>query len=86
MTCIVAYDIEDNRARTRMAKYLLTIGIRLQKSVFAVKIERHSFRRVTRKLERLDDNKGKVAVIRLCAGCQKSAIDVGEDVPLYNVF
>lgn len=86
MTCIVAYDIEDNRTRNRLAKYLLTLGVRLQKSVFAVKVERHAFARMSRKLRTLADNKGKVAIIRLCAGCQKNAIQMDEGAPFFYVY
>ncbi|RJX21135.1 MAG: CRISPR-associated endonuclease Cas2 [Desulfobulbus sp.] len=86
MTCIVAYDIEDNRTRNQMARYLLTLGIRMQKSVFAVKIERHSFGRLQKKLAGLADGKGKVAVIRLCEGCKRQAMQFGEESSLYYVF
>lgn len=86
MTCIVSYDIEDNRTRNRLAKYLLTMGVRLQKSVFAIKVERHAFARMTKKLEKLAEKKGKVAVFRLCAGCQKNAIQMDDGTPLFYVF
>ena len=86
MTCIVSYDIEDNRTRNRLAKYLLSMGVRLQKSVFAIKVERHAFSRMSRKLRTLAADKGKVAVIRLCAGCQKSAIQMDDGSPLFYVF
>ncbi|MBV5341462.1 MAG: CRISPR-associated endonuclease Cas2 [Deltaproteobacteria bacterium] len=86
MTCIVAYDIEDNKIRNQIAKYLLSMGVRLQKSVFAIKIERHAFARMSKKLEKLSDKKGRIAIFRLCAGCQKNAIQMNDDTPQFYVF
>jgi CRISPR-associated endonuclease Cas2 len=86
MTCIIAYDIEDNRTRNKLARYLLTMGIRLQKSVFAIKVERHAFNRLRQKLQIMAEGKGKIAVVRLCEGCQQSAVQFGEDSNLLFVF
>lgn len=74
MTCIVAYDIEENPIRVKLSKYLESKGTRIQKSVFAVEIERHAFKGFLRHLKRLAGDKGKVAVFRLCIGCEKNAI------------
>lgn len=86
MTCIVAYDIEDNRTRNRLARYLLTLGVRLQKSVFAVEVERHNFEKLKSKLYSLVDKQGKVAVFRLCEGCQQKALQLGDKSARFYVF
>ncbi len=86
MTCLVAYDIGDNKVRNRLARYLLTLGVRLQKSVFIVEVERHAFKRMVRKLEKLADHKGQVAVFRLCSGCRKNAIQSNDDTPFFYLF
>lgn len=74
MTCIVAYDIENDKVRGRLAKYLETQGVRLQKSVFAVEVERHAFNRLLHRIMAIAKDHGSVAVFRLCAGCEKNAI------------
>ena len=79
MTCIVAYDIESNKTRNRLARYLEKIGRRVQKSVFAVEIERHAFKRFLAQMMRITGGGGKIAVIRLCAGCRKNAMHVKEE-------
>lgn len=86
MTCLVAYDIEDNRTRNRIAKYLLTMGVRLQKSVFIIEIERHAYGRLSRKLYGMAKNKGQVAIVRLCAGCRKNAVQMNDETPFFYVF
>jgi CRISPR-associated endonuclease Cas2 len=87
MTCIVAYDIEDDKIRARLAHFLEDKGVRLQKSVFAVEVERHVFRGFTRKLEGIAGTAGKVSVFRLCIGCQKNALQLacGEEVR-FHIF
>ncbi len=86
MTCIVAYDIESNKIRGKLARYLEGNGIRIQKSVFAVEVERHIFRRFLRQIENITGKDRKVAVFRLCIGCQKNAIQLANDKKLFYVF
>ncbi len=87
MTCIVTYDIEDNKIRARLARYLETIGIRLQKSVFAVEIERHTFRRMLGRIRAITGDTGSVAVFRLCIGCQKNALKLEQETgEAFHVF
>lgn len=86
MICVVAYDIEDSKVRNRIAKYLLSMGVRLQKSVYIIELERHSFSRITKKLEKLVEHKGQIAIFRLCAGCCKNAIQINDDSPLFYLF
>lgn len=86
MTYIVAYDIEDNRIRNRLAKFLLKRGRRLQKSVFAVTIERHAFKGFCRQIVKLAGRHEQVAIFRLCAGCQDSAMRLGKEEPDVYIF
>ncbi len=86
MICIIAYDISDNKTRNKMARFLLGMGVRLQKSVFAVEFERHAFKRITRQLKKICGEEGQIAIIRLCAGCQKKAIHLNDVEPLFYLF
>ncbi|KJR40056.1 CRISPR-associated Cas2 family protein [Candidatus Magnetoovum chiemensis] len=79
MTCIVAYDIENNGIRSKLSRFLEKNGVRLQKSVFAVEIERHVFKRFLSQIETIVGKNGKIAVFRLCAGCQKNALKLMKD-------
>ena len=86
MTCIVAYDIKKTKIRNKVAKYLLNMGVRIQKSVFAVEIERHACKRMTRALERMTEKEDSVIIIRLCVGCRKKAIQLDPATPGFYVF
>ncbi len=74
MTSIVAYDIEDDRVRARLARYLKTKGVRIQKSVFAVEVERHQFKRFLADMRKIVNDEDLVAVFNLCEGCKKNAV------------
>ncbi len=77
MTCIVAYDISSDRRRTRLARYLEGKGVRLQRSVFAVEMERHMFRKFQREVYGIAGKGAEVAIFRLCKGCMRNAVRSG---------
>jgi len=74
MTSVVAYDIEDNSTRARLARYLKTKGVRIQKSVFAVEVERYQFKKFLGEMRKIVGEEDMVAVFSLCEGCKKNAI------------
>jgi len=56
MICIIMYDIEDNKIRREVAKYLLKKGCqRIQKSVFLGKMEYPIFRELHQTLKGLQE-------------------------------
>ncbi len=98
MVCLVAYDIENNRIRSKLARYLEGKGVRIQKSVFVVEIERHSIKRFMNKLLTFSEGNGKesksdkagkggkIAVFRLCTGCQKNAVQIADQEKEFYIF
>jgi CRISPR-associated endonuclease Cas2 len=86
MTWIVAYDIEDNRIRNRLSRYLSKKGVRLQKSVFVIEIESHKYRRFLADVRKIASEIDKVAVFRLCEGCRRSAVQITEEEKPVYVF
>lgn len=86
MTCIIAYDIESNKIRAKLSRYLEGKGVRLQKSVFAVEIERHAFKGLLRQVEKITGKNGHVAVFRLCIGCRDNALHIKTEEKTFHVF
>jgi len=86
MTCIVSYDIESDSTRNRLARFLEKKGVRLQKSVFAVEVERHVFTGLLRGIEGITKKEGKVAVFKLCEGCLKNAVQMNKEEKDVYVF
>jgi len=86
MTCIVSYDIESDSTRNRLARFLEKKGVRLQKSVFAVEVERHVFTGLLRGIEGITKKEGKVAVFKVCEGCLKNAVQMNKEEKDVYVF
>lgn len=86
MTLLVSYDIEDDRIRTRLARFLEKNGVRIQKSVFALNIERHLFRPLLKSIEAITGKTGKVAVFRLCEGCVRNALQMDKEFKDLFIF
>jgi CRISPR-associated protein Cas2 len=78
MVFVIAYDIQDDRQRAKMARLLEGYGTRLQKSVFAVEIPRYRLKRLLRDLRALTAKEDRVMVTQLCSGCQRTARHIGE--------
>lgn len=78
MMLVIAYDIQDDSARNKMARLLKNFGTRLQKSVFAVEVQPHHHKKLLRDISALTDKEDRVMVARLCAGCQRTARHIGE--------
>ena len=72
---LIAYDISDNRRRTRVAKALLRFGPRVQRSVFLAR--RGSAAEIAKLLRPLLDPGDDVRIQPLCATCAERAIVLG---------
>lgn len=56
MYCFIMYDIEDNKVRRLVAKYLEKKGcIRVQKSIFFAKLHRNMYREVSQTLKEIQE-------------------------------
>lgn len=56
MYCFIMYDIEDNKVRRLVAKYLEKKGcMRVQKSIFFAKLHRKHYREITQALKEIQD-------------------------------
>ena len=78
MRWVIAYDIESDSVRERVAQVLLGIGERVQFSVFECRFEPEELPAVTARLQReLGETKGGVRVYRLCSACAKEAVGIG---------
>lgn len=86
MTYVVTYDITENKIRNRLARYLEDYGLRLQKSVFVIQLERHALKKFLAGVKGITGRHDQVAVFRLCAGCQKSAVQLNDTEPREFIF
>ena len=66
-TCIIAYDISNEKLLRKTAKYLEQQGVRLQKSVFAVEKDSYQLKQIQEKLNKLLGDEHSVIYIPLCS-------------------
>ena len=80
MRYVVAYDIEEDRVRTRIAAVLASYGSRVQKSVFECNLEAEALERLTQRLteELALASGGDIRIYRLCADCYGASVGLGE--------
>lgn len=56
MMCIISYDIEHNKVRRVIARYLIREGcIRVQKSVYVARLERKKFQEISETLKAIQE-------------------------------
>lgn len=78
MKYVIAYDLESDHARGRVAEVLLTLGERVQKSVFECNLEPEEVDGVIERLRReIGSTHGNLRIYRLCANCLGESLGIG---------
>jgi CRISPR-associated protein Cas2 len=78
MRWVIAYDIESDSVRERVAQVLLGCGERVQFSVFECNFEPDELPMLLARLQReLGATRGSVRAYRLCGACAKEAAGIG---------
>ena len=73
MRYLICYDIVDNRRRSKLAKFLLDYGRRVQYSIFECDLTKKVLDAVLKGIvEYVSDDEDSVRVYRLCAECVAS--------------
>ncbi len=86
MRFVIAYDIpstpDGDRRRARLARYLESVGLRIQFSLFEVELQPERMPIVWREIEdRLDMMCDSVRIYSLCANCSARTISLGQPAP-----
>ncbi|MBF0227857.1 MAG: CRISPR-associated endonuclease Cas2 [Desulfobacterales bacterium] len=73
MFVVIAYDIVDDKKRTKIAKILKNFGDRVQKSVFECDVNDKQFLALKSMIEKkINFNEDSVRYYFLCANCKKN--------------
>ena len=75
MLVVVAYDIANDRRRTRMHTLLSGYGESVQESVFECELEPGATTRMLRRIRTLVRPGDRVRLYPLCSGCAAQVID-----------
>ena len=78
MLIVVAYDVPDDRRRTRIADMLKDFGIRVQWSVFECLLEDTDIARLRFQLGTLiNASEDSIRIYRVCASCEEALQTLG---------
>ncbi|MGL4410839.1 MAG: CRISPR-associated endonuclease Cas2 [Bacteroidales bacterium] len=84
MLFFVMYDIEDNRVRTQISKYLIKKGcIRIQKSIYLADLKREKFDEIHSDLAQVQacyDNKDSILIVPISTDYLQSMKMIGKDI------
>jgi len=79
MKYVIAYDLESDAVRGRVAEVLLTTGERVQRSVFECLLAPEELPGLVARLQReIGETPGNVRIYRLCAACLEASLGIGE--------
>ncbi len=79
MKWVIAYDIDNDGIRDRVARILLRHGQRVQESVFECALDGEEIRLLAAALSAvLGSTHGSIRFYRLCRACQPEAFGIGE--------
>lgn len=89
MLYLVMYDIEDNRVRTHIAKYLLSKGcIRIQKSVYLARSRQQIFQEISDTLKEVQqayDNYDSILLVPVQSTSVSSMKIIGKDIQIQSL-
>ncbi len=79
MNVIIAYDVEEDGKRARIAATLSACGIRLQKSVFECVVDHEGLAELVHRVEGfLDLDRDVFQVFHQCEGCHSARVNRGQ--------
>ena len=79
---LVLYDIADAKRLARAAAIVLDYGIRVQKSVYEVRLTRHALTALQRRLARvIKPEVDGVKIVPLCESCMARRTSTGAPLP-----
>lgn len=83
MLTLVAYDISDNKQRTRMHKFLKELGLNTQKSVFECEADADARRLIFAKAqELLEGEQDSLRMYCICRRCARGVQVQGQGIVL----
>jgi CRISPR-associated protein Cas2 len=78
LTCVITYDISEDRRRARAAATIQTLGDRVQRSVYIATLPESDLAELTeRLLDIIDPDTDSVHVFRQCGACWPEVVSSG---------
>ena len=80
--CVIAYDIADDRRRTKLARLLLNLGERVQHSVFEAELSPREVEELLRRASKYVQEDESLCIYPLCGACVPRVQRLGREGPL----
>ena len=81
---VIAYDVTDDRKRTKLAKFLLDYGDRMQKSVFEADLEPDEVKEILKKVANWIDKEDSLRIYPVCQACLSRVKTIGRKGPILD--
>ena len=78
MRYVIAYDVVDDRKRTRLAEVLLDYGERVQKSVFEADLKRSEVQEIVQRVSHLIAPEDSLRFYPMCETCARGILTSGQ--------
>ena len=76
---VIVYDVADNKRRTKLARLLESLGIRVQGSVFEGFLTVNELERMLKRAQKIiEPEEDGIRVYPICRGCRDKLIIIGQ--------
>ena len=83
MNILICYDIDNDKRRKKIADLLETYGIRVNYSVFEIKVNKTKFKHLINSLKDISKKGDNIRIYHLCENCINKSFELYE---LYGIF
>jgi len=82
LTVVIAYDVEEDQRRARLAALLQSCGDRIQYSVFLCRVDEDELAALLDAARRIiEPETDSIYALRQCATCREKAVTIGQARP-----
>lgn len=85
MHYVIAFDVSNDKVRRKLTKILLSKGVRIQESVFALNLKQHEVKSIGKKLELTLNKQGVIHIFHICAACAKKSLAINKEPEFYVI-
>ncbi|GAB1365187.1 hypothetical protein MASR1M36_00580 [Candidatus Cloacimonadaceae bacterium] len=85
MHYVIAFDVSNDKVRRRLTKILLSRGVRIQESVFALSLKQHEVKALAKRLENTLNKQGIIHIFQVCAACAKKSLAINKEPEYYVI-
>jgi CRISPR-associated protein Cas2 len=86
MNVVIAYDIEDDKRRKKISELLEGYGIRVNYSVFEVKIKKNELKFLIEELKEITKRSDNIRFYHVCESCRRKSFELYEKHGIFEDF